>query len=175
MEHETHTIKHETWEKAFKMIELENGLSNHRVTTIMMINAFLFIAFLFGIFTITNVKSLPFKDLRLGDLFTTILLAINAIICMVGASSSLSIREGIYAAYLQIIESKKWLEEVSGDKEKLVHRPYPPIVGRKLSQADYESVHNLSSGNLLAPKILAYVWISFLLIDIYFALRLHTT
>jgi heme/copper-type cytochrome/quinol oxidase subunit 2 len=165
-------LEHDTWEKAYKMIKLENSLCNHRVMMIMIINAFLFIAFILSISSMIALKSNKHMHQDLENLSLTIWLAISVVICIVGAVSSCSIKEGIYAAYLQIVESKNWLEAVTTNHELLQQRPYPPIVGKKLTPEDYESIRKLSSGNLIVPKVLTYVWCSFFLIDLFFILKL---
>ena len=174
MENVNNKLSHEAWDKAYKMITLENKLCNHRVTTIMAINGFLFLAFIFLINCLIRMKTSPIPDVHLHNISISIVLAINAILCVVGVTSSWSIREGINAAYLQVIEAAKWLDESAKNPSKLLTHPYPPITGKKLQEDDYKMIANLSSGNLIIPKLLIYVWVCFFIINFFFALKLHT-
>ena len=156
------------WEKAFKMIELENTLANHRLSGLLKLQGFLFASF------VLCCKSLCESN-HVEDIFW--LLAI--IICLLGMYSSWVISRGLTAAYRQILAASYWLnkrdEERTKESSIKKYKDYPPIVGKPPNE-DYEfpdpepiskeNIKSLSVGTFGLPNVLIGTWILFLFLII---------
>ena len=157
-------VSHEDWEKAFKMIELENNLANHRITALLTLQGFLFTVFLLGVKTLIELKEAT-ED------HVFVMLFVLGIVCIVGMASAYVMFFGIYAAYQQVQASAKWLNGIKdaltpvARQEYKKVQPYPLIIGadnRIGILKGMPGIKKLKVGIIWVPLLLVPTWIAFL-------------
>ena len=150
------------WEKAIKMIDLENNLANHRFTGLLTLQGFLFAATTFSLGGLPKVDGQPAVMISLFCLLLTA--------CVVGILSPWLVLPGLIAAYRQVNVSAYWLHlRIQGTAaEREQAGPYPPIIGRPISEpydigenakTGRQAVRSLSVGLLSVPFLLSLVWV----------------
>jgi len=148
------------WEKAFRMIELENNLINHRITALLTLQGFLFAGLIFGSNGLAQGQSTEYRW-QLQILLLTL--------AFVGFVSPLLIRPGVFAAFRQICAGARWLSRRTDRPELL--KAYPPIVGHKkaagytddgFDEKDVKAIKNINSlsvGIHQVPGLLMLTWV----------------
>jgi hypothetical protein len=157
------------WHRAFKMIELENQLLNHRLTLLLALQGVLFSGFFvlaIGLASLQNIEHRP------------LILIMLVLVAFVGIASSLMINNGVIAALWQIGAAALWLERRSKVETRATTKDFPPIVGHRLVNAkdgmDSKEIARirdhgaLSVGVHLFPSLLAWVWVCAALMTAWF-------
>lgn len=116
----------DAWKMAAEIIKLENDLINHRLTSLLAVNAFLFA----GIFALmTFLKDIDPEEKRHVYFAGLVLI----VIVFLGVFSSYLIGKGVRAASRQINNCAKWMEDFKGDNVGGQCDSFPAIVGVKSS------------------------------------------
>jgi|GEM_PF-3351174 len=142
------TCTSERWKKAYDIVKIENDLINHRITSLLATNGFLFagLYFLFGAFF---QQHKPF-------FYYTILKLTYLIIVFIGLTSSFAAGKGVRAASRQIKASSEWLYSLKKDRsncDKITL--YPPIVGIRSNflKAYHDILLKTYSIPLIGPRL----------------------
>jgi len=117
----------ERWKRAFDIVRLENELINHRMTSLLATNGFLFagLYFLFNAYFDTN---------RHPKLYYFIIISVNIIVDCLGLFASFATGKGVRAASRQIKAAATWLTDYDiPDENCIKYPPYPPIIGIRAS------------------------------------------
>ena len=154
------SLCHDDWEKAFKMIELENSLADKRFAALLTLQGFLFTGFAFGI---NHLQPAGAPAPATNQYLASVLV----VICLMGIVSPIFTFRGMKAAYRQIIASALWLHCVRECSEHKKLHPYPPIVGRPDNEnydnedldGDKINVRLLAVGVLNVPPLLICLWL----------------
>lgn len=174
----TDTCYSESWKKAFDIVKLENELINHRLTSLLATNAFLFTGVYFTF-------KLLFSDNHTPKIAYVSYMILYIVISMFGILSSYITGKGVRAASRQIRASSRWLYHTTKDAGKTYKNkvPLPPIVGIKtnflltknedsykdeyqLGRDETDDIQIMSAGLIYMPHILFFTWIFFAIFGI---------
>jgi hypothetical protein len=129
------------FEIAREIIRHEDGLVNNRVTWLLVLQGFLFTAFVNGAALFEKFKDRP-TSIRC-------LTAGLVLIAAVGIGSNLTARNVVKIAFTQMHVTKKWWKESGSPKD------FPPVAG-ELGSGWYYRL--FSTGRL--PYLLVSVWVA---------------
>jgi hypothetical protein len=132
--------EHERFEIAREIVRHEDGLVNNRVTWLLVLQGFLFGAFVSGVGL--------YKDL-LSRRLEPFLTAGLSVIALLGIVVSMTASNNIRAAYRHMTEVKKWWDQSTHTES------FPPLYGEWPGY--FWSTVNL-------PRVLATVWVALLVL-----------
>ena len=164
-------VEHQDWEKAFRMIELENNLANHRFTALLTVQGLLFAAFVGGVKVLLHLVNASSPKSPLNHI--SVILCVLVIVCLVGIASAYHVFFGLEAAYRQVQKSAEWLANIQKCEDGYKKNcPYLPITGKarteeydvkyKFDEEPY--INSLEVGMIQVPFLLRSVWVVFLLL-----------